>query len=78
MPVLDAITVLGTGLETPLLESPASVTVIDQEMIAESPPSSVAELLRDVPGVEISSAGVPGAVRIALAAAGSAQPGRAR
>lgn len=64
--VLDAITVLGTGLETPLLESPASVTVIDQETIAESPPSSVAELLRDVPGVEISSAGVPGVERIRI------------
>jgi len=64
--VLDAVTVLGTGLETPLLESPASVTVIDQETIAETPPSSVAELLRDVPGVEISSAGVPGVERIRI------------
>jgi hemoglobin/transferrin/lactoferrin receptor protein len=55
---LDAITVTGTGLPTEVLKSPSSVTVVDQEQIKRVPPSSVAQLLRDVPGVSVTESGI--------------------
>ena len=51
---LDDITVTGTGIPTDVLYSPASVTVVDASEISEIPPSSVASLLSDVPGVQVA------------------------
>ncbi|MFV0408521.1 MAG: TonB-dependent receptor plug domain-containing protein [Paracoccus sp. (in: a-proteobacteria)] len=56
--VLDTITLIGTGLPTEVMQSPASVTIIDAESIEHSAPVSVATLLRDVPGVRISEEGI--------------------
>ena len=56
--VLDTITLTATALPTELLKSPASITVIDHEKITASTPVSVAGLLRDVPGVQISEEGI--------------------
>lgn len=55
---LDTITVTGSGLPTEVLKSPSSVTVVDQEQIERIPPSSVAQLLRDVPGVSVTESGI--------------------
>ncbi len=51
---LDDIIVTGTGIPTEVFDSPASVTVVDAEQISEIPLASVASLLSDVPGVEVS------------------------
>src|SRR5690606_16844476 len=55
---LDTITLIGTGLPTELMHNPASITVIDAETIQRRGPVSVATLLREVPGVQISEEGI--------------------
>lgn len=55
---LDAINVTGTGLPTEVLSSPASVTVVSEEEIKHVPPTSVAQVLRDVPGVRVTESGI--------------------
>ncbi|NVO56327.1 TonB-dependent receptor [Rhodobacteraceae bacterium B1Z28] len=49
---LGDIIVTGTGIPTEVFESPGSVTVVDSDEISEIAPSSVANLLSDVPGVQ--------------------------
>lgn len=56
--ILDTITLIGTGLPTEVMESPASVTIVEADSIERSAPVSVATLLRDVPGVQISEEGI--------------------
>ncbi len=55
---LDAITVTASGLPTEVFGSPASVTVIDEEEISRVPPSSVARILGEVPGVRVTESGI--------------------
>lgn len=55
---LDTVTVIGTGLPTEVMRSPASITVISGEAIEQTAPVSIATLLRDVPGVQISEEGI--------------------
>ncbi|SDW97066.1 hemoglobin/transferrin/lactoferrin receptor protein [Ruegeria halocynthiae] len=52
--VLDDIIVTGTGIPTEVFKSPGSVTVVDSDEISEIPPTSVANLLSDVPGIQVS------------------------
>lgn len=51
---LGQITLFGSGLETTVMESPASVTVLDEGTLERIPPESTAELLRSVPGVRVN------------------------
>lgn len=55
---LGTVTVIGTGLPTEVMRNPASITIIGAEEIEERAPTSVAALLRDVPGVQISEEGI--------------------
>ena len=55
---LETVTVIGTGLPTEVLHNPASITVISADEIEHRAPVSVATLLRDVPGVQISEEGI--------------------
>ncbi len=55
---LDTVTVIGTGLPTEVMHNPASITVIPAEAIEQTAPVSIATLLRDVPGVQISEEGI--------------------
>ncbi len=55
---LETVTVVGTGLPTEVMRSPASITVISAEDIAYTAPVSIATLLRDVPGVQIGEEGI--------------------
>lgn len=55
---LNEINVTGSGLPTEVLNSPSSVTVVNEEEISRIPPSSVAQLLRDVPGVRVTESGI--------------------
>ncbi len=55
---LDAITVTGSGLEVGVMENTASITVIGADQINRTAPTSVANLLREVPGVQVSEDGI--------------------
>ncbi|ULB12425.1 TonB-dependent receptor (plasmid) [Cereibacter azotoformans] len=55
---LEQITVIGTGLPTEVMKSPASITVISAETLGKTAPVSIASLLRDVPGVQINEEGI--------------------
>lgn len=55
---LGTITLLGTGLETTVFESPSAVSVIDEERISRIPPARVADYLKDIPGVRIEEQGI--------------------
>lgn len=50
---LGQITLFGSGLETTVMQSPSSVTVLDEGSIERIPPESTADLLRTVPGVRV-------------------------
>ena len=54
---LGEITLFGSGLETTVMDSPASVTVINAEDIKRLAPQTVGDLLRGVPGLRIESGG---------------------
>lgn len=58
VPYLSTVTVIGTGLPTEVMRNPASITVISAEDIAQTAPVSIASLLRDVPGVNVSEEGI--------------------
>lgn len=55
---LATVTVVGTGLPTEVMQSPVSITVIPAEDIEDRAPVSIAQLLRDIPGVQISEEGI--------------------
>lgn len=63
---LDTITILGTRTEVSVQDNPASVTVLDQQELKKKAPESIAEMLRDVPGVEVVDASAPGMKRIRI------------
>lgn len=63
---LDTITIVGTRTEVSVQDNPASVTVVDQEELKRKAPESIAEMLRDVPGVEVVDASAPGMKRIRI------------
>lgn len=55
---LGQIIVVGTGLPTEVLNSPASVSVLGREEISRVPPSSVARILAQIPGVRVTQSGI--------------------
>lgn len=63
---LDTIVVIGTRTETSVLDNPASVTVVDREELERKPPQDIAEMLRDVPGVEVVDSSAPGMKRLSI------------
>ncbi len=63
---LEDITVIGTRTELSVLDNPRSVTVINQEQLERQAPRSIAEALRDVPGIELVDSSVPGMKRLRI------------
>lgn len=63
---LDTITVTGTRTETSVRNNPASVSVVGQEQLERQAPESIADLVRDVPGVEVVDASAPGMKRLRI------------
>lgn len=63
---LDTITVTGTRTELSVMDNPASVSVVDQAQIERQAPASIADLVRDVPGVEVVDASAPGMQRLRI------------
>ena len=62
----DEVKVTATRVEKELLDVNMSVSVITSEQIAQSGAQTVADLLRDVPGVELSTDGSQGMKRIQI------------
>ncbi|MGH1414758.1 MAG: TonB-dependent receptor [Pelagimonas sp.] len=55
---LGTIVVVGTGLPSEIRDNPASVSAIDDTDIRRVPPSSVARILEQVPGVRVTQSGI--------------------
>ncbi len=63
---LDTITVVGTKTERSVQDNPRSVTVLTAKDIERGTTSDIAELLRDVPGVEVADNSVAGMKRLRI------------
>jgi hemoglobin/transferrin/lactoferrin receptor protein len=63
---LGTLVITANRRETELRYAPAAVTVITRKEIERRGGSSVAELLRDVPGVQIDESSIPGLKRIRI------------
>ncbi len=63
---LDTIAVVGTRTETSVQENPLSVSVVDQDEIARKSGESIADMLRDVPGVDVVDDSIPGMKRVSI------------
>lgn len=59
-------TAVGSRMPTSVQENPASVSVVGQEQLSSRPVESVAEALRDIPGVEVADASAAGMKRIRI------------
>ena len=62
----EYITVTATRTERHFMESPASVATVSAEDIKRSSSDSVADTLKDIPGIQITDAATPGMKRITL------------
>lgn len=63
---LPNMVVSATGYQQEALRAPASITVVGHEQIQRKPVADLAEVLRDIPGVDIVDSGVAGMKRISL------------
>jgi hemoglobin/transferrin/lactoferrin receptor protein len=55
---LGEITIIGSGIPTEVMDSASSVTIVNQEEISRVPPTSVAQVLQDVPGISVTESGI--------------------
>lgn len=55
---LGTIVISGTGLPTEVMDSPASVSALDEDDIKRVAPSSVARILDTVPGLRVTQSGI--------------------
>jgi len=60
------VVITATRTEQELRDVPSTVSVISEEKIKEAPASTIADLLQDVPGVEVFDQSVPGAKRVQI------------
>lgn len=63
---LDALTVMGTRTEVSVQNNPVSVSIVERAEMERQSADSIAELLRDLPGVSIVDATMPGLKRIRM------------
>lgn len=64
--VLETITVIGTRTEKTEFENPRSVSVLTRDELQRASLEGLADMLRDVPGVQLLDAAVPGMKRIEI------------
>lgn len=64
--LLDTLTIVGTRTETSVKNSPVSVSVVEREQIERRGADSVAELLRDIPGISIVDSAAAGMKRVRI------------
>lgn len=63
---LEEIVVTASRTRQRIFDSPASLSVINEEELARATVPSLAEMLRDVPGVQVTDSGQPGLGRIRI------------
>lgn len=63
---LPTMVVSATGYKQEALRAPASITVKERDEIIRKPIADMAEVLRDIPGIDIVDSGVPGMKRLSL------------
>jgi hemoglobin/transferrin/lactoferrin receptor protein len=63
---MDALVVTGTRTETAVQDSPVSVTVLNADEIARTNATSIADVLRDVPGVTVDESSLAGLKRLRI------------
>lgn len=63
---LPTLVVSATGYQQEALRAPAAISSLTQEDILRTPNSDLAEILRDLPGVDVVDSGVPGMKRLSL------------
>ncbi len=63
---LSTIVVTATKTERELVQVPSSISVVDTDMMKAQPKATLAEMLQDVPGVEVKDNGVPGLKKITI------------
>ena len=63
---LEEIVVTASRSRERLFDSPASLSVIDARQLARATVPSLAELMRDIPGVQVTDSGQPGLGRIRI------------
>ena len=52
--------VSATGFRQQALLAPAAITVLEREQLERKPVSDLAEVFRDIPGIDVVDSGVPG------------------
>ena len=63
---LEEIVVTASRSRERLFDSPASLSVINERELARATVPSLAELMRDIPGVQVTDSGQPGLGRIRI------------
>ncbi len=63
---LDTIVVTATSANTSKMRSSVSVSTLDPDQIAQSAPTSVADILRDVPGIRSEASGGEGNANVSV------------
>lgn len=64
--LLDEVVAIGTKTESTIRENPYSVTVIDQNTLQKQTSDNVAELLKDVPGIQLVDSSIAGHKRVKI------------
>ncbi len=64
--VLEEVVVTASRTRQRILESPASLSVISEQELARATAPSLAELMRDLPGIQVTDSGQPGLGRIRI------------
>ncbi|MBP6725123.1 MAG: TonB-dependent receptor, partial [Halioglobus sp.] len=64
--VLEEVVVTASRTRQRILESPASLSVISEQELARATAPSLAELMRDLPGIQVTDSGQPGQGRIRI------------
>ena len=63
---LEEVVVTASRTRQRILESPASLSVISEQELARATAPSLAELMRDLPGIQVTDSGQPGQGRIRI------------
>lgn len=58
--------VSATGFRQDALVAPAAITVLERDQLERRPVADLAEVFRDIPGIDIVDSGVPGMKRLSL------------
>lgn len=64
--LLEEVVVTASRTQQRVFDSPASLSLIGEEALARNTLPTLAEILRDVPGVQVTDSGQPGLARIRL------------